>query len=78
MENNFKNETIEEDVVRIVNPKQVYFYLQNNLHPIRLEAGYNGRIVYVFQKRDSLMLFHEWCEMCKAYAAEKAKCAVSD
>lgn len=69
MDVNFKLDA-GDDVVRIVNPRQVYFYLQNGLHPIRLEAGYNDRIVYIFEKKDSLVLFHEWREKCKMVAGE--------
>lgn len=60
----------DESVVRIVNPKQVYFYLQNGLSPIRLECGYNDKIVYIFMKKPSLLLFHRWREMCKAASPE--------
>lgn len=49
-----------EDVVRLLNPVQVYFYLSRGVHPLRLECGYNNRIVYVFEKRPTLELYGEW------------------
>lgn len=50
----------DTEVVRLINPKQVYFYLQNNVFPLWLEAGYNERIVYVFEKEPTLKLFACW------------------
>lgn len=52
----------DTELVRLVNPKQVYFYLQNGVFPIRIEAGYNERIVYVFEKEPTLKLFMSWCK----------------
>ena len=50
----------QEDLVRLINQKQVFFYLKNNVYPLWLEAGYNDRIVYVFLKQPTLMLFSKW------------------
>lgn len=50
------------ELVRLINPKQVYFYLENGVFPLWLEAGYNERIVYVFEKEPTLKLFCRWRE----------------
>jgi len=50
----------DEDLVRLINQKQVFFYIKNNVYPLWLEAGYNDRIVYVFQKEPTLCLFTKW------------------
>lgn len=50
----------DAELVRLINPKQVYFYLQSGVYPLWLEAGYNDRIVYVFEKEPTLKLFACW------------------
>lgn len=50
----------DADVVRLVNPKQVYFYLNHGLHPLWVEAGYNEKIVFVFLREPTLELFAAW------------------
>lgn len=56
---NYENHK-DTEVVRLINPKQVYFYLQNKVFPLWLEAGFNERIVYVFEKEPTLKLFALW------------------
>lgn len=48
------------ELVRLVNPTQVYFYISQGVYPLWLEAGYNNRIVYVFEKEPTLKLFSRW------------------
>lgn len=49
-----------EDVVKILNPKQVYFYMSMGVYPLWNEVGYNEKIVYVFLKEPTLRLFSQW------------------
>ena len=58
--NNQNEKLKDDDIVRLVNTKQVYFYLKNGLQPIRVEAGYNEKIVFVFLREPTLELFAEW------------------
>ena len=48
------------DKVRLVNPKQAYYYMQNGVYPLWNEAGYDDRIVFVFEKEKTLRLFSGW------------------
>ena len=46
--------------VKIINQKQVLRYVSNGLQPLRLEAGYNDKLVYVFDKEASEPYFEKW------------------
>ncbi len=48
------------DEIKIVNPRQAYLYIKNGLQPIRLEAGYNDKLVYVFSRSKSEPFFEKW------------------
>ena len=48
------------DLVRLLNQKQVVFYMKNDVFPLWIDLGYNDRIVYVFLKQPTLMLFSKW------------------
>ncbi len=48
------------DKVRLVNPRQVYFYMQKGIYPLWNEVGYENKIVYVFEKEKTLRWFGEW------------------
>lgn len=48
------------DEIKLVNQRQVYLYVKNGLQPIRLEAGYEDKLVYVFSRSDSEPLFEKW------------------
>lgn len=52
----------QSDEVRLINPKQVYYYLSQNVFPLRLECGYDEKIVFVFDKEATLRLFSKWRE----------------
>ncbi|MDF2588227.1 MAG: hypothetical protein K0S41_2068 [Anaerocolumna sp.] len=49
-----------EDEVRLINPRQVYYYISEGIQPLRLECGYDEKIVFVFQKEPTLKLFSKW------------------
>lgn len=48
------------DEIKLVNQKQVFLYVKNGLQPIRLEAGCEDKLVYVFSRSQSEGLFEKW------------------
>ncbi len=48
------------DEIKLVNQRQVFLYLKNGLQPIRLECGYEDKLVYVFSRSESEGLFEKW------------------
>lgn len=58
--NNTNEKHKDADIVRLVNTKQVYFYIENGLQPIRVEAGYNQKIVFIFLREPTMALFAAW------------------
>ena len=49
-----------KDEIKIVNQRQTYLYVKNGLQPIRLENGYDDKLVYVFSRSESEKLFELW------------------
>ena len=48
------------DEIKIVNQKQTFLYVKNGLQPLRLENGYEDKLVYVFSRSKSEELFEKW------------------
>ena len=48
------------DEIKLVNQRQVFLYVKNGLQPLRLEAGYEDKLVYVFSRSKSEGLFKKW------------------
>ena len=48
------------DEIKLVNQRQVFLYVKNGLQPIRLECGYEDKIVYVFSRTNSEELLEKW------------------
>jgi len=48
------------DEIKLVNQRQVFLYVKNGLQPLRLEAGYEDKLVYVFSRSKSERLFEKW------------------
>lgn len=48
------------DEIKLVNQRQVYLYVKNGLQPLRLENGYDDKLVYVFSRTKSEGLFEKW------------------
>ncbi len=48
------------DEIKLVNQRQVFLYIKNGLQPIRLECGYDDKLVYVFSRSKSEDLFEKW------------------
>ena len=51
-ENCMKREMIvidnRSDEIKLVNQRQVFLYIKNGIQPLRLECGYDDKLVYVF------------------------------
>lgn len=50
------------ELIKLVNPRQCYFYMTQGIYPLWNEVGYDNKIVYVFLKEPTLRLFHQWRE----------------
>ena len=50
----------QSDEVRIINPKQVFYYTSEGVQPKRLECGYDEKVVFVYDKETTLKLFAKW------------------
>ena len=48
------------DEVKIINQRQAFLYVKNGLQPLRLENGYEDKLVYVFSRSESEGLFEKW------------------
>ena len=49
-----------KDEIKLVNKRQVYLYIKNGLQPLRLECGFNDKLVYVFSSSQIERLFEKW------------------
>ena len=61
------DEIKNQEEIKIINKWQVVFYLERNVQPIRLELGYNDRLVFVFLKEDTTEVWKQW----KAYTIQR-------
>lgn len=48
------------ETVKLLNPRQCYFYMTKGVYPLWIEPGYDNKIVFVFLKEPTLRLFGEW------------------
>ena len=55
--------------IKIINKWQVVFYLKKGVSPIRVELGYNDRLVFVFLKEDTIRT--KCWEQWKAYTVQR-------
>lgn len=46
--------------IRIVNMQQVYFYLKHGAMPIDIYAGFDNRVVVVFDRNATQELYNKW------------------
>lgn len=51
-------------MVKILNQKQVAFYIGEGVKPIDIQVGYNHRLVYFFKKEDTTELWNKWRKVC--------------
>lgn len=50
----------EENLCKIVNPKQVLTYLKHGCHPIAYMIGYDDKDVFVFLRSETSNLYELW------------------
>ena len=57
-----KKEVIKmfDNEIKIVNKNQVVFYLKTGVSPIRIELGYNDRLVFVYLKEETTEVWEQW------------------
>lgn len=48
------------DEIKLVNQRQVFLYIKNGIQPLRLECGYDDKLVYVFSRSETEVLFEMW------------------
>lgn len=48
------------DEIKLVNQRQVFLYAKNGVQPLRLECGYDDKLVYVFSRSETENLFELW------------------
>ena len=48
------------DEIKLVNQRQVFLYVKNGLQLLRLETGYEDKLVYVFSRSKIEWLFEKW------------------
>ena len=46
--------------VKIINLIQVIAYSQNGIQPKRVDAGYNGKAVFIYDRDATQEIFHKW------------------
>ena len=56
-----------DEEIKIINKWQVVFYLKKGVTPIRVELGYNDRLVFVYRKEDTKEVWQEW----KCYTVQR-------
>ena len=56
-----------DEEIKIINKWQVVFYLQRGVEPIRVQLGFNDRLVFVYRKEDTTEVWQEW----KKYTIER-------
>lgn len=50
------------ECVHLVNPLQVYKYLQNNAELLDIFCGNDNKLIYVFNRKDTYDLYDKWCK----------------
>ena len=58
-----------QEEIRILNKHQVAFYLKKGVSPVRIELGFDDRIVFVFLREDTIRT--KCWEQWKAYTIER-------
>ena len=50
----------KENLVKIVNLKQILFYCKNGLQPVFIDEGHQGKLVAWFHKPSTSMVWKYW------------------
>ena len=56
--------------LKIMNMKQVAFYVSKGVQPKRIDVGHRGKIVFIYDVESTHDLFVQWRKMSKQYKAE--------
>lgn len=56
--------------LKIMNMKQVAFYISKGVQPRRIDVGHRGKIVFIYDVESTHDLFIQWREMSKQHIAE--------
>lgn len=56
--------------LKIMNMKQVAFYVNHGVQPLRIDVGHRGKIVFIYDVESTHDLFIQWREMSKQHIAE--------
>lgn len=48
------------EIVKIMNRKQVTFYIKNGIKPVDIIVGYNDYLVYIFDKEQTKGVWEKW------------------
>ena len=56
--------------LKIMNMQQVAFYINNGVQPLRIEVGYRGKVVFIYDIESTHDLFIKWREMSKQLKEE--------
>lgn len=52
----------KENLIKLVNLKQILFYCKNGLQPVFIEEGYKGKLVAWYHKPSTSKLWEYWKE----------------
>ena len=60
----YSRDYTQNEVYRIINPKQVRLYIKNNVYPIDMYSSYDDKgndvVVYVFLREETRDLYQAW------------------
>lgn len=56
--------------LKIMNMKQVAFYISKGVQPRRIDVGHRGKIIFIYDVESTHDLFIQWREMSKQHIAE--------
>ena len=59
-----------QGTVKIVNPVQVAFYLKHKVKPIDLEVGFENKLIFIFNKQETLEVWEAWKQSCIEYKSQ--------
>ena len=53
--------------IKITSFKQALFYADNGMQPLRIERGFDNKMVFVYDKQENHELFLKWREEVKKW-----------
>lgn len=61
------------ETVKIVNGLQALYYIKSNIKPVDIFVGYNDKLVYVFDKKESEEVWKKWLNWDFDYSKKQGK-----